>query len=247
MAKRKIASLFGLAILVFVVGNAQFGAVAPRAYEGIDDNYKINTMSLTDPLCTGDQIAEHLETLGQSHCLQEPGVWNGEDLLMGIEGIALVAAGFLRMPKDPLKAQKVRKLMFASGAMLFGVAILDRLQFLPSSYSSSGLVDIVPFIEKPIMLQLLVAFIGTLLLMGPKYTNSEFAIERARRQQNRDKHRKAFAATYKQDVSKRIARSRLTQSQSSPQGGTTKGVRVFATCPYCKGKGCDACSKSGVF
>ena len=41
MAKRKIASLFGLAILIFVVGNAQFGAVAPRAYEGIDENYKI--------------------------------------------------------------------------------------------------------------------------------------------------------------------------------------------------------------
>ena len=63
MAKRKIASLFGLAILIFVVGNAQFGAVAPRAYEGIDDNYKINTMSLSDPLCTGDQIVEHLSLI----------------------------------------------------------------------------------------------------------------------------------------------------------------------------------------
>ena len=247
MAKRKIASLFGLVILVFVVGNAQFGAVAPRAYDGIDENYKINTMSLTDPLCTGEQIAEHLETLGQSHCLQEPGAWNGGDILMGIEGLALVAAGFLRMPKDPLKAQKVRKLMFASGALFFGIAILDRLQFLPSSYSSSGLVDIVPFIEKPIMLQLFVAFLGTLLLMGPKYTNSEFAVERARRQKNREKHREVFASAHKQDVSRRIKRSRLTQSQNSPQGGTTRGVRVFATCPYCKGKGCEVCSKSGVF
>lgn len=247
MAKRRIASVFGLGILIFVVANAQFGAVAPNTMDGINDNYKINTMSLADPLCTGPQIVEHLETLGQSHCLEEPGVWNGEDLLMGLEGLGLVAAGFLRMPKDPVRAEKLRKVMFASGAILFGMAILDRLALLPSSVSSDGLVDIVPFIERPIMLQLLVAFIGTLLLMGPKYTNSEFAVERAKRQQNREKHREVFARTYKQDVSERITRSRLASTQARAQGGTRGGARVFATCPYCKGTGCKVCSKSGVF
>ena len=71
------------------------------------------------------------------------------------------------------------------------LAVLDRLALLPGAASSEGLVEVVPFINQAWFANL-VAFIGMMLMRGPKYRESEFAEVQQSRRAKVDENRNAF-------------------------------------------------------
>ena len=88
LSLRKILTLFGAAMMIFVLMNVQFGSVAPRVIDGAE-GYKLDAFLMFDPSCSFDKVEEELRTSGSSYCLGEIGQWSGADLLMLMEGLFL--------------------------------------------------------------------------------------------------------------------------------------------------------------
>ena len=93
LSLRKILTLFGAAMMIFVLMNVQFGSVAPRVIDGAE-GYKLDAFLMFDPSCSFDKVEEELRTSGSSYCLGEIGQWSGADLLMLMEGLFLFVYGF---------------------------------------------------------------------------------------------------------------------------------------------------------
>ena len=127
--------------------------------------------------------------------------------------------------------------------MLFSLAVLDRLALLPGAASSEGLVEVVPFINQAWFLQILVAFIGMMLMRGPKYRESEFAEVQQSRRAKVNENRNAFIQTHRSSSSQ--GHSRLARGPTRPMR-TRSSPLVRATCPYCKGSGCERCDALGT-
>jgi hypothetical protein len=238
----RIGTLLGLGLGAAAWVNVERGSIAPLLVDGAP-NGKLDIIRMSDPGCRLNQIALHLDTFGQSHCFGELGTWTGADLMLMAEGGILVLAGVARMPRNPKHAQRVRRAMFLAGAMLFSLAVLDRLALLPGTASSDGLVELVPFIRQGWFFQLVIAFIGMMLMRGPKYRESEFIEVQQGRRAKVNEHRQAFMSTH---------RSKTASSQPRLARGPTRPMRtrssplVRATCPYCKGSGCDRCDALGT-
>ena len=62
---------------------------------------------------------------------------------------------------------------FIGGCTLFGLAILDRLELLPTSVSSEGIASLIPLDVSPLAVQLGMAIIGAFMMRGPKYWEAE--------------------------------------------------------------------------
>ena len=238
----RIGTLLGLGLGAAAWVNVERGSIAPLLVDGAP-NGKLDIIRMSDPGCRLNQIALHLDTFGQSHCFGELGTWTGADLMLMAEGGILLLAGVARMPRNPKHAQRVRRAMFLAGAMLFSLAVLDRLALLPGTASSDGLVELVPFIRQGWFFQLVIAFIGMMLMRGPKYRESEFTEVQQGRRAKVNEHRQAFMSTH---------RSKAASSQPRLARGPTRPMRtrssplVRATCPYCKGSGCDRCDALGT-
>ena len=140
-----------------------------------------------------------------------------------------------------------------SGGMLFGLALLDRFELLPTGANSESLSDLIPLPFPPWLVQILMAVIGALLLRGPKYRVSEFEENYRSLESEREKelrmqqvfNEKARSMTAsKEGIAKR---SRLLDRDASLVPFRTRtSPRVRATCPYCKGGGCKECRMTGV-
>ena len=137
--------------------------------------------------------------------------------------------------------------------MLFGLAILDRFELLPTGADSDTLSDLVPLPLSAWQLQIIMAIVGALLLRGPKYHISEFeenyrSLESEREKELRmqqvfNQKARGMAAS-KEGLAKR---SRLLDRDASLVPFRTRtSPRVRATCPYCKGGGCKECRMTGV-
>ena len=250
--RRKIATLLGVAIIVFVISNVQLGIVAPVAIDGAP-NSKIDVLKMTEPHCSFDKISESLNSGGQSYCLGSTGDWDGADLIMALEGLVLIFAGRFKLPQNIGWLKRSRKLAVVAGGVLFLLAILDRLQLLPTPANSTGLAGLMPINVSPWMVQIGIAIIGAMLLRGPKYLDSEAqqltqtSIERRRVVANK------FRTTFNQqpnsvEVSNRaISRTSklLRNDHNLSMRKASYGVKVFATCPYCAGAGCKKCGGRG--
>lgn len=240
--RRLIGLGLGLGLLVFTWMNVEQGSVAPRLIDGAPAS-KLDVIRMSEPSCSLQGIASHLENFGQSHCLGEVGTWSGADLMMVAEAVIILLAGVVRMPRSPGLARKIRRVMFATGGTLFGAAVLDRFGLLPANMRSDVLVDLVPFITQGWVLQLVVAFIGVMLMRGPKYLESEFnEIQRTRREKV-TANRQAFVDAHR--ASDGTAASRLLQTPTRPRS-THSSPLVRATCPFCMGKGCERCDSLGT-
>ena len=90
---RKILTLFGLLMMIFVVVNVQFGSVAPQVIDGAE-GYKLDAFLMFEPSCTFELVEEELKETGTSYCLGEVGQWSGADVLMLMEGLFLFVYGF---------------------------------------------------------------------------------------------------------------------------------------------------------
>ncbi len=111
LSLRKILTLFGAAMMIFVLMNVQFGSVAPRVIDGAE-GYKLDAFLMFDPSCSFDKVEEELRTSGSSYCLGEIGQWSGADLLMLMEGLFLFVYGF-ELPQNKGWARRLRKIGFA--------------------------------------------------------------------------------------------------------------------------------------
>ena len=137
--RRRIGTLLGLGVAAGAWVNVERGSIAPMLVRGAP-TAKLDIIRMSDPGCSVSNIALHLETFGQSHCFGELGTWTGADLMLIAEGGILLLAGVARMPRSPTMAKRIRRVMFIAGAMLFSLAVLDRLALLPGAASSEGLV-----------------------------------------------------------------------------------------------------------
>jgi hypothetical protein len=242
-SKRRVLGLvLGLGLFAFAWLNVEQGSVAPALIDGAPVA-KLDIIRMSDPGCSIPSIEGHLESFGQSHCLGEVGAWSGADMMMVAEACLIVLAGVVRMPRSPGLARRLRRAMFATGATLFGVAILDRLVLLPSSMTSDVVVEMVPFVNHGWLLQLLVAFVGVMLMRGPKYLESEFSEAQRTRRERVTTNREAFVKVHRSASS--TPASRLARAPTRPRM-TASSPLVRATCPFCVGAGCERCDSLGT-
>ena len=183
---RKLIGLLGLATIVFVIANVHFGVVAENVVQGAG-SARLDVLKLADPGCTIPEMEKEIQETGTAFCLSEKGTWGTADILLLFWGILIVTAGRFRMPSDPRLAKRIRRVMFTSGAILFGLAVLDRFQALPTSADSESIADLIPFPLDPWMVQILFAVIGAMLMRGPKYEVSEFEENYQRLEHERQK------------------------------------------------------------
>ena len=249
---RKVIGLLGLATIAFVIANVHFGIVADNVVEGAG-TARLDVLRLADPGCTISEMEKEIQETGTAFCLSEKGTWGTADILLLIWGILIVTAGRFRMPSDPRLAKRIRRVMFTSGAVLFGLALLDRFQVLPTSANSESMLDLIPLPLAPWMVQILFALIGALLMRGPKYEVSEFEENYRRLESEREKeHRvqqvfneKARSMSASREGLARRSRLLDRDAQLVPFR-TRNSPKVRATCPFCKGGGCKECRMTGV-
>ncbi len=249
---RKIMTLFGAGLLLFVIANVQFGAVAPKVIDGAD-GYKLDALLMFEPACSPSTVEAELRDSGTSYCLGEVGQWSGADVLMLMEGLFLFVYGF-ELPQNKSWAKRMRKAGFIMGCVLFGLAILDRLAWLPSSANSTSLADLSPVPVQPWLVQILFAVFGALMMRGPKYWEAEAVVQTREKLERRREKAGSFRTSFfskeahsKKDI-ERAERSRFLQADKDLAMSRRRSkLLVMATCPYCQGAGCKNCNNHGVF
>jgi hypothetical protein len=252
ISTRKIMTLIGGAILVFVIANVQFGAVAPQVITGAE-GYKLDALLMFEPSCSRALVEEELRNSGTSYCLGEVGQWSGADVMMLMEGLFLFVYGF-ELPQNKAWAKRLRKIGFVMGSVLVSLAVLDRLGWLPTSTSSQGLADLAPFPVEAWVIQILFAVVGALMIRGPKYWEAEAVVqtreklERRREKAGRFRHSFFEKSSHDEKHLKRSSSSRFLEADKNLQMSRRRSkLLVMATCPYCQGAGCSKCNNHGVF
>jgi hypothetical protein len=254
--REALGILFGSCLVGFSIANVGFGKVAPWLIEGAGTS-KIKVAEMFMPSCSIPLIEEELANGDPSYCLGAVGTMDGIDILFLCLGLFVLLYGRVGFMKTGRRSQRLYHVLFGVGAAMFSIAILDRLEFLPRAASSQGISELMPIHIHPFLFQCIIAAIGAFLMGGPKYWEAE-AIEQTR--DRLDKRRKvagdfrdAFGSVKmslgsRSGVSKRISRSQLLKkdSQLHMRRETSKSIKVLATCPYCKGGGCDECGQTGT-
>ena len=147
--RRNIATIVGISMVAFVIANVQFGLVAPQLIDGAD-NDKLDVLKMLEPHCAISEIESELAEGNDSFCLGNSGDWNGADLLLLAEGLFMIFVGKFKFPQQGRWAKRLRKMAFIGGCTLFGLAILDRLELLPTSVSSEGIASLIPLDVSPL-------------------------------------------------------------------------------------------------
>lgn len=252
--RRNIATIIGVAMVVFVVANVQLGMVAPQIIDGAD-NSTIDVLKMLEPHCEVSKIEIELAQGNDSFCLGETGEWTGADFLLVAEGLFLVFMGRFKLPQKGRWAKRVRKVAFVSGCTIFALAIFDRLELLPTAVNSEGISSLLPIEASPLTVQITMAIIGALLMRGPKYWEAEAIDLTNKRLERRREVAEKFRSTYG-TISKplpelhgkqqRVAKSPLMYKDSRlVMQRSSNSVKVKATCPYCQGSGCEKCNFTG--
>jgi len=185
--------------------------------------------------------------------LGEVGQWSGADVLMLMEGLFLFVYGF-ELPQNKAWAKRLRKAGFIMGSVLCGLAILDRMGWLPSSASSQGLADLSPIPIQPWVIQILFAILGALMIRGPKYWEAEAVVQTRDKLERRREKAGSFRSSFfhkEAHEEKHLDRSEssrfLKADKNLAMSRRRSKLLVMATCPYCQGAGCKKCNNNGVF
>lgn len=251
--KGGLGTLIGGAIVVFVMANVQLGMVAPLAIDGAD-GHKLDVMMMADPTCNFDSVENDLETMGASYCLGEAGQWSGADILMLVEGLVIVLAGRLELPQNKAWANRLRSIGKVVGWVFIGLALLDRLGWLPASANSQSLADLFPFETEAWLVQIAFAGLGVFMIRGPKYWEAEAVAQTRSKMERKAEKAEQFKTSFynkerhTEKTLARVERSRfLQQDKNLAMKKRRKQLLVMATCPYCQGGGCKRCNEFGVF
>ena len=240
-------------MVAFVIANVQFGLVAPQLIEGAETS-KLDVLKMLEPHCAISEIESELAEGNDSFCLGNSGDWNGADLLLLAEGLFMIFVGKFKFPQQGRWAKRLRRISFIGGCTLFGLAILDRLELLPTSVSSEGIAGLIPLDVSPLAVQLGMAIIGAFMMRGPKYWEAEAVSQTRDKLERRRQKAGVFRSSFfdKEKHSKktleRSERSRFLRSDKDlAMSRRRSNLLVMATCPYCKGAGCKKCNNHGVF
>ena len=251
--RRNLATIIGLGMVIFVIANVQFGIVAPQLISGAETS-KIDVLKMLEPHCAVAEIERELAEGNDSFCLGESGNWNGADFLLLAEGLFLMFVGKFRFPQHGRWAKRLRRMAFIGGCTLFGLAILDRMELLPTPVSSQGIASLIPLDVSPLAVQIGMAIIGAYMMRGPKYWDSEAVDLSKKRLEKRRIVAEKFRSTYGTAAKplpelhgkqQRVARSPLMHRDSKLTMRSNKSTNVQATCPYCEGGVCSKCDFSG--
>tara|TARA_B100000459_G_scaffold74187_1_gene41195 strand:+ start:1337 stop:2113 length:777 start_codon:yes stop_codon:yes gene_type:complete len=252
---RYIGPTIGILMVSFVILNVQFGLIAPEIIDG-SQPAKLDVMKMVEPHCAISDIELELSQGNDSFCLGPVGEWNGADFLLLGEGLFILLMGRFRLPQKGRWALRIRKIMFVTGCSFFGLAILDRLEVLPTAVGSEGIATLIPFDVSPLFVQIGLAVIGAFLMRGPKYWEAEAIEQTNKRLESRrevaDKFRSTFGTTARplselEGKQQRVSRSPLMHRDSKLSMSRSKSsIKVNATCPYCKGGGCKKCDFTGI-
>jgi hypothetical protein len=253
-----IGQLIALSIVVFVAANAQFGVIAPELIEGASDQkYDMSRMSEPDCAPMFDRLEELIAEGSQTNCLVPPGDWTGLDFFMMGPSLFILLSGRIKFARVGTKKDRFFKSAFSDGVVIFSIAVMDRLGLLPTQVNSGGLADLIPLAIAPWVVQISIALVGCLLMMGPKYWEAE-AIAQAgesitKRRENAQQFRQKFGTVAtplhaRAGSNPRINRSKILQRDSRlhMSRGSSKGIKVYATCPFCSGGGCTKCNQRGT-
>ena len=255
-AREAIGIVFGCSLVGFTIANVGLGKVAPYLIDGAG-KMKVNITEMFMPACSIPLIEQELANGDPSFCLGPVGTMEGVDILFLCLGLFVLLYGRIGFLKTGRRSKRLYHVLFGIGAALFSMAILDRLEFLPRAASSQGLSELIPISINPFLFQCIIAAVGAFLMAGPKYWEAE-AIEQSReRLEKRRKVAGDFRDTFgsvkmslasRSGSSQRISRSQLLRkdSQLHMRRDTSKSIKVLATCPYCKGGGCNECGQSGT-
>jgi len=251
--RKKLSTIIGAAIVLFVILNVQFGMVAPQYIKG-SEGHKLDVMKMAEPQCAVEKVESEIELTGTSYCLGEQGQWGGPDILMLIEGLFVLLAGKLELPQNRGWAKRMRKIGVVIGSVLCILAVIDRLGWLPASANSDSLADLIPFAVDGWIVQILLAGLGVMLIRGPKYWEAEAIVQtrerNERKQEKAGRFRDSFYSADKHSKKQldRITRTSLLKNDMSMATKQRRSnLLVMATCPYCQGGGCKKCKEFGVF
>ena len=151
-----VGILFGTSLVGFSVGNAGMGKVAPYFIDGAD-NTKMVITRMFEPHCAIPTIEAEIVNGDASYCLEAVGVWDGIDILFLCLGLFVLLYGRVGFTRVGRRSQRLYHVLFAKGAVMFSIAILDRFNFLPRAASSEGIADLIPIEVPPFIVQCLIA------------------------------------------------------------------------------------------
>jgi len=253
-----IGQVLALAIVAAVIANAQFGKIAPEIIEGAPDE-KYDMAQMIEPDCAPpfERLESLIESNDEINCFMPPGEWSGVDLFVMGPSLFILLSGRIKLARVGTKQDRFYKGSFVAGVLIFSIAVMDRLGVLPTQVNSNGLADLIPLTVPPWGVQILIALIGCLLMMGPKYWEAEGVVQASeninKRRAFADEFRSKFGSTAvplhaRAGSDQRITRSKILQRDSHLQmrKNSNKGLKVYATCPFCSGGGCPKCGGKGT-
>ena len=198
--KGKLASLIGLVLIGVVIANV-YGAFSP-----IDDSLKMNLSKYGSVSCSTEAIQESYERGWASDCYDEPLTLAGPDILMLLEGIALLGAGIIKMPKEGKWATRIRRVSLMFGPLFIAFAIVDAFDLSPH-VNTEQIAVLLPFPAEPVLLQIGAFVVGIFLIRGRKYVNESDGGEKK-----------------KVDDAMRLEKERIEMDRAFSTGGTLKGL-----------------------
>lgn len=253
-----IGQVIALAIVVSVSANAQFGSIAPEVIEGAP-NEKFDMSQMIEPDCSPpfDRLELLIADGSETNCFLPPGEWSGVDFMVMGPSLFILLSGRIKVARVGTKKDRFYKGAFAAGVAVFSIAIMDRIGVLPTQVNSNGLADLIPLDLPPTGVQIGIAAVGCLLMMGPKYWEAEAITQATETISNRRTIAQEFRTKFGSEAlplhtragsNQRISRSRILQKDShlKMRKQTAKGLKVYATCPFCSGGGCTKCSGKGT-
>ena len=258
---KKLAALIGLVMIAVSVANVEFGALM-----GLDPPQKLILSRLADSGCNSDEIQKDLDAGDANECVTSPGVWDGPDLLLLLEGCVLFLTSFMRWPRKGRWAKRIRKIAVVTGGLFCGIALADRFGKIPGA-SSEDLASLLPFPAPPIAVQIAIFAIGIFLIRGPKY-RIDYDKENRPRGQKREYTVQQLDLAYQQGgnlgnltkakISSGASKYRtigdlwdyqgLSKYEDEFEGGMRDSFHssVGRTCHLCNGEGCRGCSNTGM-
>lgn len=253
-----IGRLLAVSIVVFVVANAEFGVVAPKLIEGAPAE-KYDFAEITEPDCAPpfERLKQLVANDSPINCFVPAGEWTGMDFFLIFPSIFVLISGQIRFAMVGAKDDRMYKATFVVGVMIFCLAIMDRLGLVPVQVGSPGLAAFVPINVPPLAVQLGIAFVGCILMMGPKYWEAEGITSASDKISKRRDAARQFRTKFgsvstplnaRSGSSSRITRSKILQKDSRlhMRRKTRKSIKIYATCPFCSGGGCSKCEMKGT-
>ena len=253
-----IGQLLALGIVVAVVANAQFGVISPKIIEGAPtEKYELSAMTEPDCAPLFDRLEELVADGTDTNCFRPAGEWSGMDFVLLGPFLFILVSGRIKFARVGTKKDRSYKGAFVAGVFLFSMAVMDRLGIIPTQVDSNGISDLLPIALSPLYVQIIVALVGCLLMMGPKYWEAEaITVTNEKITKRRDIAREfrtkfgsvATPLQLRSGTNKRINRSKILQKDSRlhMMKKPGKGLKVYATCPFCSGGGCSRCGDDGT-